>query len=102
MENKTELWDALRKQKTILEEQEERVYRLLEELTALVLAGQITSFDEVEDILFELMEMDYYIPAMELWRKLFAYIRQHFPEYGNRHSVGSCPAENTTKNKEEL
>lgn len=62
-------------------------------------AAQIASFDETEDILFERTEMDYSIPAMELQKKLFAYVRQNLPEHEKRDPAAGVSYEGIAENK---
>lgn len=76
------LWDELEKRKALLEEQEGRVYQQCKLLVEAVMAGQITDWPEVEDLLFELIEFgDYYISAWELCAQLRRYIGKHFSPY---------------------
>ena len=73
------LWDELEKQKALLEEQEDRVYQQCKLLVEAVMAGQITDWPEVEDLLFELMEFGYYFcPAWALYTQLKKYIGKNF------------------------
>ena len=81
------LWDELEKQKALLEEQEDRVYQQCKLLVEAVMAGQITDWPEVEDLLFELLEFgDYYRPAWELYAQLKRYIGKHFTSDVQRES----------------
>ena len=83
MKQRQELWDELEKQKALLHEQEQQVYQQLSKLVDAVLAGQITQWMEVEDLLFELIGFyDYdYDCAWELRQKLGRYVNQKFSTY---------------------
>ena len=83
MKQMQELWDELEKQKELLREQEKQVSQQLSKLVDAVLAGHITQWTEVEDLLFELIEFyDYdYDCAWELRQKLGRYVNQKFSHY---------------------
>lgn len=104
MKQRQELWDELEKQKGILEEQEKRVSQQLSKLVDAVLAGQITQWTEVEDLLFELTafyEYDYDC-AWELRQKLVRYVHQDFSHYVEKGSaILRLLIEDKTESKEE-
>lgn len=82
VEKRSALWDELEKQKALLEAQEDRVCQQLKLLADAVMAGQITDWPEVEDLIFELIEFgDYYRPAWELNTQLRKYVEQHYSSY---------------------
>ncbi len=88
VEKRQALWEELKKQKAILEEQKERVYQQYQKLVAAVLEGRIEQWEEVKDLLFELLEFgDYYVPARELRQELSRYICQHFSAYVEKESA---------------
>ena len=76
------LWDELKKEKALLEEQEKRVFQQYRKLVDSVFAGEITDWSEVEDLLLELMEFgECYCLAWELYTQLRRYIKEHFSTY---------------------
>ena len=83
MKQMQELWEELEKQKVHLHEQEKQVSQQLGKLVDAVLAGQITKWTEVEDLLFELVECyEYdYDCAWELRQKLGRYANQKFSHH---------------------
>ena len=83
MKQMQELWEELEKQKVLLHEQEKQVSQQLSKLVDAVLAGQITQWMEVEELLFELTAFyDYdYDCAWELRQKLGRYVNQKFSTY---------------------
>lgn len=89
MKQRQELWDELEKQKVLFREQEKQVSQQLSKLVDAVLAGQITKWTEVEDLLFELIEFyEYdYDCAWELRQKLARYVNQKF----SHHAEKECP-----------
>ena len=104
MKQRQELWDELEKQKGILEEQEKRVSQQLSKLVDAVLAGQITQWTEVEDLLFELIGFyDYdYDCAWELRQKLGRYVNQKFSTYVEKERPIVCLLiDDKTETKEE-
>lgn len=89
MKQRQELWDELEKQKVLLHEQEKRVSQQLSKLVDAVLAGQITQWTEIEDLLFELTafyEYDYGC-AWDLRQKLVRYVNQKFSHYVEKESA---------------
>ena len=104
MRQRQELWDELEKQKALLHEQEQQVYRQLSKLVDAVLAGQITQWMEVEVLLFELIGFyDYdYDCAGELRQKLGRYVNQKFSTYVEKERPIVCLLiDDKTETKEE-
>lgn len=82
MKTQNKLWDEFREQKAILEAQKDRFFQQCRLLADAVMTGQITQWEEVETLAYELMVFgDYYVPALDLWWDLRAYISQHFSEH---------------------
>lgn len=76
------LWEELKKEKALLEEQEKRVLQQYRGLVDAVFAGEITDWSEVEDLLLKLIEFgNHYYPAWELSTQLRRYIKEHFSAY---------------------
>jgi hypothetical protein len=76
-----ELWTELETQKVLLLDQQKRVYQQYRMLLDAVHTGQIADWQEVLELLFELVEFsDHYAPAWELRAELALHIRQHFPQ----------------------
>ncbi len=105
MKQRQELWDELEKQKELLHEQEKQVSQQLGKLVDAVLAGQITQWTEVENLLFELLafyEYDYTC-ASELRQKLVIYVNQNFSSYVEKESaIARLHIEDKTETKEEI
>lgn len=68
-------------QKATLVSLRNQIFQQYKNLVDAVLAGQITEWQEVLELLFELVEFsDHYAPAWELRAELVLHIRQHFPQ----------------------
>lgn len=84
MTNAEKLWEEMAQEKMALEAQEDRLLQALKRLAEAVMRDVIVDPEEIECLLFELLEFGgYYVPAWKLYRELNEYVGKRFPDVWN-------------------